>query len=108
MKNFVITKAKNIQAKTKVFANKALAPLAVVLTFTPLAQASVESSLSAVQDKLVGTILPLAAIVGLAWAGLSFVIGHPQARQRMVYALIGAGVGFGAESLIALVRSLIH
>ncbi|HEY8270214.1 MAG TPA: TrbC/VirB2 family protein [Pseudobdellovibrionaceae bacterium] len=108
MKNFVITKVKNIQERTGTLANKFLLPLAVVLTTAPFAQASVESSLSAVQDKLVGTILPLAAIVGLSWAGLSFVIGHPQARQRMVYALIGAGVGFGAESLISLVRSLIH
>ena len=73
-----------------------------------LAQASVESSLSAVQEKLVGTLLPLAAMCGLVVAGLSFVAGHPNARQHLIYAIVGAIVGFGSESIVAFIRNLIH
>lgn len=73
-----------------------------------LAFGSVESSLAAVQAKLVGTLLPLAAMLGLVIAGLSFVMGHPNARSHLVYAIFGAIIGFGAESIVALIRSLIH
>ena len=73
-----------------------------------LAHASVESSLLAVQAKLVGTILPLAAICGLVVAGFSFVAGHPNARQHLTLAIMGAIIGFGAESIVALIRSLIQ
>ena len=80
-----------------------------VATFCPiLAHASVESSLSAVQEKLVGTLLPLAAMCGLVIAGLSFVAGHANARQHLVYAIIGAIVGFGSESIVSFIRNLIH
>lgn len=73
-----------------------------------IAQGSVESSLLAVQEKLVGTLLPLAAMCGLVFAGLSFVAGHPSARQHLFCAIFGCIIGFGAESIVALVRSLIH
>ena len=69
---------------------------------------SVESSLQAVQNKLVGTLLPLGAMCGLAVAELSFVAGHPNARQHLFYAVVGAIVGFGAESIVSLIQSLIH
>ena len=42
--------------------------LALSLALPLVAHASVESSLMAVQDRLVGTILPLAAVLGL-WFG---------------------------------------
>jgi len=80
----------------------------IMIAAPALALASVESSLAAVQDKLVGTLLPLAAMCGLVFAGLSFVAGQPNARMHLVYAIIGAAVGFGAESIISLVRSLVH
>jgi type IV secretory pathway VirB2 component (pilin) len=73
-----------------------------------IAFGSVESSLAAVQEKLVGTLLPLAAMCGLVFAGLSFVAGHPSARQHLFCAIVGCIIGFGAESIVALVRSLIH
>jgi type IV secretory pathway VirB2 component (pilin) len=78
------------------------------LTTSEVAFASVESSLQAVQEKLVGTLLPLGAMCGLAVAGLSFVAGHANARQHLFYAIIGAIVGFGAESIVSLIQSLIH
>ena len=73
-----------------------------------LAHASVESSLAAIQDKLVNTILPVCAILGLVAAGFSFVLGHERARSHLVLAIIGAAVGFGAQSIVAFIRSLVH
>ena len=79
-----------------------------ILTCPWLAFGSVEQSLRDVQEKLVGTLLPLGAMCGLAIAGLSFVAGHPNARQHLFYAIVGAIVGFGAESIVSLIRTLIH
>lgn len=73
-----------------------------------LAVATVESSLAAVQQELVGSLLPVAAMVGLVIAGLSFVAGHPNARSHLVYAIIGAIVGFGSESIVSFIRGLIN
>lgn len=73
-----------------------------------LALASVESTMQAVQSHLTGTILPLAAVLGLVFAGLSYVTGSPSARSHLVLAIIGAMVGFGAQSIVDLIRSLVH
>lgn len=81
---------------------------ALTMAVPAIAFGSVESSLVAVQAKLVGTILPLAAICGLVVAGFSFVAGHPNARSHLTLAIMGAIVGFGAESIVALIRSLIQ
>ncbi|MBX3039560.1 MAG: TrbC/VirB2 family protein [Bdellovibrionaceae bacterium] len=89
------------------FASIMLVPM-VCLIVPAIAFGSVESSLQAVQAKLVGTLLPLAAICGLCIAGMSFVMGHTNARQHLFYAVVGAIVGFGAESIVSLIRSLIH
>lgn len=82
--------------------------LAFTLAMPLMAHASVESSLIAVQDRLVGTILPLAAILGFVFAGFSYITGSPSARTHLVLAIIGATVGFGASSIVTLIRSLIH
>jgi type IV secretory pathway VirB2 component (pilin) len=68
----------------------------LIMAFPMLGFCSVESSLAAVQTKLIGTILPLAAIIGLVFAGLSFVAGSPNARNHLILAIIGAAIGFGA------------
>lgn len=71
--------------------------LALSMSIMPaLAQASVESTLLNVQGKLINVILPLAGIIGLVFAGLSFVAGHENARTRLWFGIIGAVVGFGA------------
>ena len=83
--------------------------LAVGLALAPVvASASVESSLAAVQTKLINVILPLAGIVGLAIAGISFLAGSEGARSKLVLGIIGAVVGFGAPSIISFIQSLIH
>lgn len=79
-----------------------------ILASPTIAACSVESSLAAVQEKLVGTLLPLGAMCGLVIAGLSFVAGHANARQHLIYAIVGAIVGFGSESIVSFIRNLIH
>lgn len=100
-------KEKEVVHRSAKFAATMLVPI-LCLTVPAIAFGSVESSLQAVQAKLVGTLLPLAAICGLCIAGMSFVMGHANARQHLFYAVVGAIVGFGAESIVSLIRSLIH
>lgn len=80
----------------------------LIMAFPMLGFCSVESSLAAVQTKLIGTILPLAAIIGLVFAGLSFVAGSPNARSHLILAMIGAAIGFGAPSIVSWIQSMIH
>ena len=84
------------------------ATLCLVVAAPMVAFGSVESSLTAVQEKLVGTILPLAAILGFVFAGFSYISGNPNARGHLILAIVGAVVGFGASSIVSLIRSLIH
>lgn len=73
-----------------------------------IAGASVESSLQAIQQKFIGTILPLIAVLGLVYAGFSFLMGNQNARSHLILAIFGACVGFGAPSIITFIRGLIH
>ncbi len=82
--------------------------LILIIAFPIFGFCSVESSLAAVQSKLIGTILPLVAIIGLVFAGLSFVAGSQNARSHLVLAIIGAAIGFGAPSIVSWIQSLIH
>lgn len=82
--------------------------LVAVMLMPMLGMASVESSLSAVQSKLIGTILPLVAILGLVFAGLSFVMGSANARTHLILAMFGAAIGFGAPSIVSWIQSMIH
>lgn len=76
---------------------------------TPLlGYCSVESSLAAIQTKLIVVILPLAAILGLVFAALSFVAGSPNARSHLILALVGAAIGFGSPSIIAFIRGMVN
>lgn len=76
--------------------------------FPTIGYCSVESTLSGIQGKLITTILPLVAILGILFAALSFAAGSPNARSHMVLAIIGAVVGFGAPSIIAFVRGVVQ
>ena len=82
--------------------------LLFTFSFPEIALASVESTLSGIQSKLITTIMPLVAILGLLWAGFSFVTGNANARSHLILAVIGAGVGFGAPSIIDFIRGLIQ
>ncbi len=81
----------------------------LTLFFYPeLGFSSVESTLSAIQGKLISTILPLCAILGLVFAGFSFVTGSPNARNHLLLAIVGAVVGFAAPSIIDFIKALVH
>ncbi len=69
---------------------------------------SVESSLGAIQSKLISTILPMAAILGLVIAALSFVAGSQNARSHLILAIFGALIGFGAPSIVEFLRGLVN
>ena len=66
-----------------------------------------EGFLTAIQDKLIHTFLPVLAIIGLALAGMSFAAGNPGAKQHIIWAILGCIVGFGAEGIVNLIRSLV-
>lgn len=72
------------------------------------AHATVQSSLMNLQSQLLGTFLPIASVLGLVFAGLSYLVGSPNARSYLGYAILGAVVGFGAESFVSLIRSIVH
>ena len=85
---------------------------AVVVAFVMIhptpAYASFESSLIDLKSKLSGVVLPLLAVIGLLVAAFSYLTGNINCRQHMTYALIGAGVGFGAQAIIDFISSTIH
>lgn len=68
---------------------------------------SVESSLDNIQSKL-EILLPVLATLGLGFAGVSFLIGSPNARSHLWLAIIGAGIGFGASSIMGLIRQVVN
>jgi type IV secretory pathway VirB2 component (pilin) len=81
---------------------------AMALSMPLLGYCSVDSTLNAIQGKLTTTILPAVGILGLMFAGLSFFTGNPNARSHLVMGIIGAVVGFGAPSIIDLIRTLVR
>lgn len=85
----------------------ALVALSVLLV--PIAgYCSVESTLGAIQSKLINTILPLCAVLGLVFAAFSFFTGNPNARSHLWLAIIGMVVGFGAPSIMAFIRGVVN
>ena len=81
----------------------------VVVLFAPdFAHASLESSLDGIQMKLTGVILPVLSVIGIALAAVSFFTGNPQAKQHIFYAVIGAIIGFGAQSIVDFIAQTVH
>jgi len=91
---------------------KSMHPLLVIalgtLLYSSAGYASVEGTLIAIQSKVVNVILPLAAVLGLVYAAFSFVSGSPNARSHLILAIVGASLGFGAQSLVAFIRGLVN
>ena len=85
-----------------------LAMVALVFLLPEVGYCSVESTLSALQSKLINVIMPLAAVLGLVFSAFSFFTGNPGARSHMWLAIIGAIVGFGAPSIIAFIHGFVN
>ena len=82
-------------------------PLVLFLT-SPYAQASVESSLLGLKAVLLGSILPVFAVMGLGFAAFSFFTGNPNAKQHLMCALTGSVILFGAQSIVDLIQRLVR
>lgn len=83
--------------------------IALSIFLVPLAgYCSVESTLGAIQSKLINTILPLCAVLGLVFAAFSFFTGNPGARSHLWLAIIGMIIGFGAPSIMAFIRGVVN
>ncbi len=79
-----------------------------VVAHPDAAYASFESSLVDLKSKLSGVVLPLLSVIGLLVAAFSYLTGNPEAKRHITYALIGAAVGFGAQSIIDFISSTIR
>ena len=73
-----------------------------------LAYASLESSLIGIKSRLTGVILPLVSVIGLVVATFSFITGNPNAKQHIIYALVGSTIGFGAQSIIDFISFTVY
>ena len=83
--------------------------LIILLLFaSPLAHASVESSLLGLKTVLLGSILPIFAVIALGFAAFSFFTGNPMAKQHLIYAVSGAVILFGAQSIIDLIERVVR
>lgn len=82
--------------------------LLILLVAAPFAQASVESSLLGLKNVLLGSILPIFAVLGLGFAAFSFFTGNINAKQHLVYAVTGATILFGAQSIVDLIQRTVR
>lgn len=72
------------------------------------AHASVESSLAGLKSTLLGSILPVFAVLGLGFAAFSFFTGNPNAKQHLIYAVTGSVILFGAQSIVDLIERVVQ
>lgn len=83
--------------------------LVSVFFFVPeLARADVQGSLVNVRYKLTGIILPSLAVISIAWAAFSLMIGDERAKTRVWYAILGSAIAFGAQSLVDFISQTVH
>lgn len=86
-----------------------LALVTVVGLMAPdLAHAGLESSLMGIKTKLTGVILPLLSVIGIAIASVSFFTGNPNAKQHIVYAVLGCIFGFGAQAIVDFIAQTVR
>lgn len=70
--------------------------------------ASLESSLAGIKSKLTGVILPLLSVIGIAIAAISFFTGNQNAKQHIVYAVLGCIFGFGAQAIVDFIAQTVR
>ncbi len=73
-----------------------------------LAYAGLESSLVGIKTKLTGVIMPLLSVIGIAVAAISFFTGNPNAKQHIVYAVLGCMFGFGAQAIVDFIAQTVR
>ena len=85
-----------------------VAILAVILFLPEVSHASLESSLLGIKMKLTGVVMPVVAVIGICFAGISFFTGNPNAKQHIFYAVLGACIGFGAQSIVDFLSQVVR
>jgi len=80
----------------------------LVFLMPGFANAGIESSLMDMKLKLTGVILPLLSVIGIAIAAISFFTGNPQAKQHIVYAVLGCVFGFGAQAIVDFISQTVR
>jgi hypothetical protein len=70
--------------------------------------ADLVSSLGNLKMQLTGIVLPLLSVIGIGLAAISFFSGNPQAKQHIVYAILGCCFGFGADAIVNFIASSVH
>lgn len=73
-----------------------------------LAHADIQGSLNAVRSKLIGVILPVLAVISIAWAAFSLMTGNERAKTHIWYAIIGSAIAFGAQSLVDFISQTVR
>ena len=85
------------------------AAAALTVVFLPeVSHASLESSLLGIKSKLTGVVLPVVAVIGICFAGISFFTGNPNAKQHIAYAVAGAIIGFGAQAIVDFLSQIVR
>lgn len=82
--------------------------IALIFLIAPFAHASVESSLMGLKNVLLGSVLPIFAVMALGFAAFSFFTGNPNSKQHLIYAITGATILFGAQSIIDLIQRTVR
>ena len=82
--------------------------LIVGLFIPEMAHASLESSLVGLKTKLTGVILPVLSVIGMAIAAISFFTGNPNAKQYIIYAVLGCIFGFGAQAIVDFISQTVR
>ena len=78
---------------------------AITLNLIPLvAFASLESAMYSLRTQMSTVFLPALSLIGIVIAAISMAMGHHNAKNHITMAVIGAMVGFGADSIIEFVR----
>ncbi len=85
-----------------------LAVTAVSLLLPAIGFADVAGSLQNMRSQLTGVILPVLSVIGLGIASVSFFTGNPQAKQHIIYAILGCCFGFGAQQIADFISSMIR
>ncbi len=78
------------------------------LLLPTLGFSDVEGSLRNIKSQLTGVILPVLSVIGLGIASVSFFTGNPNAKQHIVYAILGCGFGFGAQAIVDFIGSMVR
>jgi hypothetical protein len=79
-----------------------------VLLIPELSHADFYGSLDNIKFKLTRVILPCLSVIGLALAAISFFTGSPNAKQNIIYAILGCVFGFGAQSIVDFIESTVR